>query len=121
MIFEHVKAIDQLLQDEDIHIRPSTPERNPSSDEPLVVVQAESDFTIEPVLDSENPDSENPQSETVLPTNQITVPTGTTQLLGQAQLGFSGPIVSGPRPGSKRKHAMETSTIVLRNGLLIVL
>ena len=120
MIFEHVKAIDQLLQDEDIHIRPSTPERNPSSDEPLVVVQAESDFTIEPVQNSENLDAGNPEPE-IPPTNQITVPTGTTQLLGQAQLGFSGPIVSGPRPGSKRKHAMETSTIVLRNGLLIVL
>ena len=117
-VFEHIKAVDQLLQDEDIHIRSETPEKNPDLDEPLVVIQAESDFSDDPVL---------PEKDTAQPTNRITVPTGTSEILGHEEL-FPLPDVQAnsmfnnlfdrPRPGTKRKHVMETSTIVLRHGLI---
>ena len=106
------------MQDEDIHIRSETPEKSPDPDEPLVVIQAESDFSDDPVL---------PEKDIVPPTNQITVPTGTSEILGHEQL-FPLPDVQAnsmfnnlfdrPIPGTKRKHVMETSTIVLRHGFI---
>ena len=119
-ILEHLTAIDQLLQDEDFHIRPNTPNDNPRLDEPMVVTQAESDFSIDLVEEqAQEPVSNSvPEPAVFVDTSQSNynyLQTSSVTGHGQSQ---PEPRMSAPRPGSKRKHTTETSTIVLRNGLL---
>ena len=113
-LLEHLTAIDQLLQDEDFHIRPKTPDHNPKLDEPMVVTQAESDFSID--LAAEPMPEPVPEPAVFINTSQSNYsylqPSSITD--GQRR---SESKLNGPRPGSKRKHVTETSTIVLRLGL----
>ena len=115
-----MRAIDQLLQDEDFHIRPKTPDHNPNLDEPMVVTQAESDFSIDLVEEQvQEPVSNSVPEPTVFvntsQSNYNYLQTSSVTGHGQRQ---PEPRMSVPRPGSKRKHSTETSTIVLRHGLL---
>jgi len=118
-ILEHQTAIDQLLQDEDFHIRPNTPNDNPRLDEPMVVTQAESDFSIDLAAEPMPEPMPEPVPEPV-PEPAVFINTSQSNYSylqpspitdGQRR---SEPKLNGPRPGSKRKHATETSTIVLR-------
>ena len=81
----------------------------------MVVAQAVSDFSID-VVPELDPDPV-PEPAVFINTSQSNysyLQAGPMMAHGQGQ---SDPKMSGPRPGSKRKHATETSTIVLRHGL----
>ena len=79
----------------------------------MVVTQAESDFSIDQVPET-------------IPVPEPAVYINTSQSnysylqasSATAHYEQSEPQISRPRPGSKRKHVTETSTIILRHGLL---
>ena len=85
----------------------------------MVVTQAESDFSIDLVEEqAQEPVSNSVPEPTVFVNtsqpNYNYLQTSSVKGHGQSQLE---PRMSVPRPGSKRKHTTETSTIVLRHGL----
>ena len=96
-VFELIKAIDQLLQDEDDSIKPEPPDENLENlNHPQVVTQVDTDFHTkqEPKQD---PDT-NP-NESLLSTEVIESP----DVVHTNRLTFE------PKICSKRKHAIENS------------
>ena len=96
-VFELIKAIDQLLQDEDDFIKPEPPDENPESlNDPQVVKQVDSDLDTkqEPKQDPvSNPNESLLSTEVIEPEN----------LVHTNRLTFESKICS------KRKHAIENS------------
>ena len=85
----------------------------------MVVTQAESDFSIDqvPEIVPEPVPTPVPEPAVYINTSQSNY----SYLQASSATGHleqSEPQINRPRPGSKRKHVMETSTIVLRHGLL---
>ena len=86
----------------------------------MVVTQAESDFSIDLVSEPVRETVPDPVAEPAVfintsQSNYNYLQTSSVTGHGQRQ---PEPRMSVPRPGSKRKHSTETSTIVLRHGLL---
>ena len=82
----------------------------------MVVAQAVSDFSTD-VVPELVPDPVLEPADFINTSQSNYSYLQASSMMGHGQ-GHSNPKMSGSRPGSKRKHTTETSTIVLRHGLL---
>ena len=96
-VFELIKAIDQLLQDEDDSIKPEPPDENLENlNHPQVVTQVDTDFHTkqEPKQDPvSNPNESLPSTEVIEPENVV----------------HTNRLTFEPKICPKRKHAIENS------------
>ena len=86
-----------------------------------MVTQAESDFSIDLVPEPVRETVPDPVAE---PAVFINTSQSNYSYLQDSSVtghrGLSEPKMTGPRPGSKRKHVTEASTIILRHGLFLL-